>query len=157
MNIEIWSVGKESEPYIGDGVKNYLDKAKPFASVSLHILPSPKKLVTAEPPILKKAEGEMILSRIGPQHHLIVLDERGKSLTSPQWASYFEGCMNSSVRTLVILIGGAFGVSEEVRQRAKGVWSLSALVLPHGIVRLLVAEQVYRAYSIIHRLPYHHV
>jgi 23S rRNA (pseudouridine1915-N3)-methyltransferase len=157
MVVEIWSVGKESEAYIAAGVKSYLEKARPYVSVSLVILPSPKKLVTAEPAILKKAEGEMILQKLGPQHHLIALDERGKGLTSLQWAQYFEGCMNNSVKTLVLLIGGAFGLSEEVRAAAKGVWSLSPLVLPHGLVRLLVSEQVYRAYAIINRLPYHHV
>jgi 23S rRNA (pseudouridine1915-N3)-methyltransferase len=84
------------------------------------------------------------------------LDVRGKQLDSPQWAEAFQTLLNAGTRTLVLLIGGAFGVSDAVRGRAAQVWSLSKLVFPHQLVRLIVAEQVYRAFSILHRSPYHH-
>jgi 23S rRNA (pseudouridine1915-N3)-methyltransferase len=78
-------------------------------------------------------------------------------LSSPQWAQRFQQCMNQGVRTLVILIGGAYGVTDRVRQSAREVWSLSSLVFPHQMVRLIAAEQVYRAFSILNNSPYHHV
>jgi 23S rRNA (pseudouridine1915-N3)-methyltransferase len=98
----------------------------------------------------------MILKKLQAQHYLILLDERGKMLDSTQWASQFQSFMNQGVRTLVILIGGAFGVTDAVRDRANQVWSLSKLVFPHQLVRLMIAEQVYRAFSILKNTPYHH-
>jgi 23S rRNA (pseudouridine1915-N3)-methyltransferase len=157
MNIEIWSLGKENEPHIEPGVQHYLQKVKPYAPVSLQVLQLPKKLATTDPTRLKALEEELILKRLTPQHYLILLDERGKQLDSPQWANQMQQLMNQGVRTAVILIGGAYGVSDNVKKAAKQVWSLSALVFPHQLVRLVVAEQLYRAYSILHNTPYHHV
>ena len=77
-------------------------------------------------------------------------------LSSPQRAQEFQQLMNQGTKTLVILIGGAYGVSEQVKRQAKQVWSLSSLVFPHQLVRLILAEQVYRAFSIINNSPYHH-
>lgn len=156
MNIEIWSVGKESDPFIEEGLRHYFQKTKPYAAVELVLLQLPKKLATADPARSKQLEEELILKRLQPHHYLILLDERGKMLNSPQWAQQFQHLMNQGTRTLVLLIGGAYGVSEKVRQDARQVWSLSSLVFPHQLVRLLLAEQVYRAYSILHNSPYHH-
>ena len=98
----------------------------------------------------------MILKKLKPQHYLVLLDEKGKMLSSPQWAKQFQQLMNDSVKTLVLLIGGAYGVSDTIKQQAKQTWSLSPLVFPHQLVRLILAEQVYRAFSILHNSPYHH-
>ena len=154
MNIEIWSIGKESDAFIADGVAHYLKKVRPYVQTSLHILTPPKSLT--DPDRIRAAEEALVLNRLQPAHHLIVLDERGKALTSPGWAQAFQEMMNRSTRTAVLLIGGAHGVSDAVRGRAQGVWSLSSLVFPHQLVRLIVAEQVYRAYSILAGSPYHH-
>lgn len=156
MNIEIWSVGKESDSFIEEGLRHYSQKTKPYAAVELVLLQLPKKLATTDPLRSKQLEEELILKRLQPHHYLILLDERGKMLSSPQWAQQFQNLMNQGTRTLVLLIGGAYGVSDRVRQEARQVWSLSPLVFPHQLVRLLLAEQVYRAYSILHNSPYHH-
>ena len=156
MQVEIWSIGKESDPFIRDGLAYYFSKCKPYATVSLVVIPSPKKAAGAAPDKVKEAEEEVIRGRLKPQHHLVVLDERGKALDSPGWARAFEKMRDSGARTLILLIGGAFGVTETLRNDAKAVWSLSPLVFPHQLVRLIVSEQIYRAFSILHGSGYHH-
>jgi len=156
MNIEIWSVGKENEPFIEDGLAYYFQKTKPYNPVSLVLLQTAKKNATTDIERTKLQEEELILKKLTPSHYLVLLDERGKMLTSPQWAREFQGCMNQGVKTLVLLIGGAFGVTDAVRKRASQTWSLSHLVFPHQLVRLIVAEQVYRSFSILNNSPYHH-
>jgi len=157
MNIEVWSVGKENDSFIEDGVNHYFQKTRPWNSVELVLLQLPKKQVTTDVARTKLMEEEMLLKRLQPHHYLVLLDERGKMLSSPQWSQQFQQCMNQGVKTLVILIGGAFGVSDGVKARANQCWSLSPLVFPHQLVRLVVAEQVYRAFSILNNSPYHHV
>lgn len=157
MNIEIWSIGKESDPFIEEGLRYYFSKTKPWNIVELHVLQLPKKALTTDTELAKKREEEMILKRLQPAHYLVLLDEKGKMLDSVQWAQQFQQMMNTGVKTLVILIGGAFGVTEAVKKQAKQCWSLSVLVFPHQLVRLIVAEQVYRAFSILNNSPYHHV
>lgn len=156
MHIEIWSLGKENDAFIDEGVGYYFRKTQPWNSVELVTLQLPRKQVTADVARARLAEEDMILKRLQPHHYLVVLDERGKMLSSPQWANQMQQMMNQGVKTLVILIGGAFGVTDAVRARARQTWSLSALVFPHQLVRLIVAEQVYRAFSILNNSPYHH-
>lgn len=156
MTIEIWSIGKANEAHLNAAIAHYLQKVKPWCTTELVVIPPPKKGVQPTPEATLAAEEALILKKLGPQHHLILLDERGKALTSPEWAQSFQNLMNNSTRTLVLLIGGAYGVSDAVRARAAQVWSLSKLVFPHQLVRLIVAEQVYRAFSILHNSPYHH-
>lgn len=157
MHIEIWSIGKENEPFIEEGLKYYFQKTKPYNSIDLVILQPSKKQATTDIERTKLQEEEMVMKRLQPQHYLVLLDERGKQLNSVQWSQQFQQMMNMGTKTLVILIGGAFGVTESVRKQAKQVWSLSTLVFPHQMVRLIVAEQVYRAFSIMNNSPYHHV
>lgn len=155
MHIEIWSIGKANESFIEEGLHYYFQKIKPYQSISLEIIPPLKKTPTTTAAI-KKEEEALILKKLKPHHYLILLDENGKQLSSPQWAQQFQQLMNESVKTLVILIGGAYGVSETIKKQAKQTWSLSKLVFPHQLVRLIVAEQVYRSFSILNNSPYHH-
>lgn len=157
MHIEIWSVGKANESFIEVGMQYYFGKTKPYNSIELVLLQLPKKMQTTDITRTKLLEEELILKRLQPNHYLILLDERGKSLDSVQWSNQFQNLMNQGVKTLVLLIGGAFGVSDAVRAQAKQTWSLSLLVFPHQMVRLIVAEQVYRSFSILNNTPYHHV
>jgi 23S rRNA (pseudouridine1915-N3)-methyltransferase len=156
MNIEIWSLGKANEDFIASGLHYYFQKTKPWNPVELVILQLPKKALTTDVNRTKLQEEEMILKKLQPQHYLVLLDERGKTYNSIQWSQQFQQCMNQGVKTLVILIGGAFGVTDNIRKQARQCWSLSNLVFPHQLVRLIVAEQVYRAFSILNHSPYHH-
>lgn len=156
MNIEIWSIGKENESFIDGGIQYYFQKIKPYNNIDLVVLQTPKKAATTDIQKTKQQEEDLILKKLTANHYLVLLDEKGKQLDSIQWSKQFQQMMNQGVKTLVILIGGAYGVSDSVRKQAKQVWSLSSLVFPHQLVRLIVAEQVYRAFSILNNSPYHH-
>ena len=156
MNVEIWSLGKANEDFIASGLQYYFQKTKPWNPVELVILQLSKKTLTTDVARTKQQEEELILKKLQPHHYLVLLDERGKALNSVQWSQQFQQCMNQGVKTLVILIGGAFGVTDAIRKQARQCWSLSNLVFPHQMVRLIVAEQVYRAFSILNNSPYHH-
>jgi 23S rRNA (pseudouridine1915-N3)-methyltransferase len=105
---------------------------------------------------LKKKEGEIILDWLGKDDYLVALDEKGKQFNSEGLAKFIQARANESVRQLVFLIGGAYGLDESVIKRAGHVWSLSELVFPHQLVRLILAEQVYRACTILKNEKYHH-
>ena len=156
MHIEIWSLGKANERFLDAGISHYLVKVNHYNAVKLDILTLPKKLSFPEAEKAKLAEEQLILQRLQPADYLILLDERGKMLRSEQWAAEMQTLMNNATKKVVILIGGAFGVSKAVQQRANQSWSLSTLVFPHQLVRLLAAEQLYRAFSILGHSPYHH-
>lgn len=105
---------------------------------------------------LKKKEGEIILQMLDKQDYVVALDERGKQLTSEGVAEFINTRANESTRRVIFLIGGAFGIHENVLKAAQFKWSLSNLTLPHQLVRLLLAEQLYRAFSILRNEKYHH-
>ena len=104
----------------------------------------------------KQKEGELILSKISATDHLILLDENGKSFNSVGFANELQKKMNAGIKTLVFVIGGPYGFSEEVYNKAKGKISLSAMTFSHQMVRLFVIEQIYRGFTILRNEPYHH-
>jgi 23S rRNA (pseudouridine1915-N3)-methyltransferase len=105
--------------------------------------------------IIKQKEGEMILKRVSPADYLVLMDERGKTYTSIQFAAEINNWMNTSKKTVILTIGGAYGFSDEVKKRANGLISLSSMTFSHQIVRIIM-EQVYRAFTILNNEPYHH-
>lgn len=157
MQIEIWSVGKAHEPFVKDGLAYYFRKIQPYIAVSIVLLPPPKKTAAADEAFIRQEEEVLILKKLQPQHYLILLDERGVLHDSIHWSKQFQHLMNTGVKTVVLLIGGAYGVTDNIRKQARQVWSLSPLVFPHQLVRLIVAEQVYRSFSILRNSPYHHL
>jgi len=105
---------------------------------------------------LKLKEGSMILEWLAPDDYLVALDENGKQVSSEGLANFIQTRSNQSVKKLIFLIGGAYGLDERVLKRANYKWSLSELVFPHQLVRLILAEQVYRACTILRNEKYHH-
>jgi 23S rRNA (pseudouridine1915-N3)-methyltransferase len=105
---------------------------------------------------LKKSEAALLLQQLQKDDYLVLLDERGKQLSSPELAGFIQQRANESHKRLVFLIGGAFGVDEAIVKRADYTWSLSKLVFPHMLVRLILAEQLYRACTILRNEKYHH-
>lgn len=156
MHIEIWSIGKENEPFIDEGIKVYSQRLKTMANVRLQLLRLPRRTAGSDPRTLLLAEEELIMTRLRPQDYLILLDENGKLLNSVQWSEQIQQRMNQGSRRMILLIGGAYGVSQKVKQQAHQIWSLSPLVFPHQLVRLMVYEQVYRSFTLLNGLPYHH-
>ena len=156
MKIQFWSVGKAHEPYVKNGVEDFTKRISKYYPVDWLILPAPKNAGVLSEQDLKKKEGETILGNLQKDDFLIALDERGKQFTSEGLAQLLQTRANNSTRKLVFLIGGAYGIDEAVMKRADFKWSLSQLVFPHQLVRLILAEQVYRACTIISNEKYHH-
>ena len=156
MRIELWSVGKPHEAYVKAGVEDFTKRISNYFKVEWVIIPQPKNAGTMSETDLKKKEGEAILDRLEKDDYLVALDERGKQVSSEGLAMFIQGRANAGSKKLVFLIGGAFGIDETVMKRANYSWSLSQLVFPHQLVRLLLAEQVYRACTILRNEKYHH-
>jgi 23S rRNA (pseudouridine1915-N3)-methyltransferase len=156
MKLSIWSVGKQHESFVKEGIDLFTRRITNYYSVGWNIIAPPKNAAAFDSDLLKNKEGEIILSQLTKDDFFILLDERGKSLTSEQLATFIEQRAIESVKNIVFLIGGAYGVSEPVMQRANLKWSLSRLVFPHQLVRLILAEQIYRACTIIRNEKYHH-
>lgn len=156
MTIEIWSVGKESTAFVEEGVEFYLKRLKPFLPVQMIALAPPRRSKAMDPVSSKNAEEKIILGRLQSHHYLILLDERGKSYSSMQWAEQLGRLRDNNTKTLVFLIGGPWGVTEQVKAASKQIWTLSPLTFPHQLVRLVLSEQIYRAFSILHNSAYHH-
>ena len=156
MKIHFWSVGKTNEAYIKEGVEEFTKRISKYYPVEWTIIPVPKNAAMMSEIDLKKKEGEIVLEWLDKDDYLIALDERGKQFTSEALADFIMKRSNESIRNLVFLIGGAFGMDEAVLFRANQKWSLSSLTFPHQLVRLILAEQVYRACTILRNEKYHH-
>jgi 23S rRNA (pseudouridine1915-N3)-methyltransferase len=156
MNIQLWSVGKNHEPYVKNGVEDFTQRISRYFKVEWNIIPAPKNAEKMNEPELKKKEGEIILNLLGKDDYLVALDERGKQFSSEGLAQFIQTRANESTKRIIFLIGGAYGIDETVMKRANHKWSLSQLVFPHQLVRLILAEQVYRACSILKNEKYHH-
>jgi 23S rRNA (pseudouridine1915-N3)-methyltransferase len=156
MKLQFWSVGKAHEPYVKEGVEMFTKRISNYFTVAWTIIPMPKNAGLLSEMDLKKKEGELILDWLKKEDYLVVLEERGKQLSSEGLAAFLQARANESAKNVVFLIGGAYGVDEAVLNRANYKWSLSQLVFPHQLVRLVLAEQVYRACTILRNEKYHH-
>lgn len=149
--MNIIAIGKKHEKWVLNGIELFEKRLKKPFNLNWDILPHSN---FAEEKA-REEETQRILAKIKPSDFVILLDERGKNISSPELAKIFSnGFVNS--QNFVIVIGGAFGVTEELRKRANFVWSLSKLVFPHQIARLILVEQIYRAQEIYSGGKYHH-
>ena len=151
MPISIFAVGKKHESWVNEGIERYQKRLKVPFMARWVLLPHSGY----NGPKARQEESERILSRLKPEDVVVLLDERGRQLNSPALSDLITQEVNNS-RHLVFIIGGAYGVDETIHSRAKIVWSLSNLVFPHQLVRLLLIEQIYRAQEISLGGAYHH-
>ncbi len=156
MKFQFWSIGKHHDTYVKPGIEEFTKRITHYYPVAWNIIPSPKNAGMLTENELCRKEGESILNALKDDDYLIALDENGKQFSSEVLAGFIQSRANESVRQIVFLIGGAYGLDPMVLQRADYVWSLSSLVFPHQLVRLILAEQVYRACTIIRNEKYHH-
>ncbi len=156
MKIQFWSIGKNNEPYVKAGVEDFTKRISRYFKVDWQIIPVPKNTGMLSETDLKKKEAQLILDWLDRDDYLVLLDEKGRQLSSEGLATFLQDRANESAKKLVFLIGGAFGVDDTVFKRANFTWSLSNLVFPHQLVRLILAEQVYRACTILKNEKYHH-
>jgi 23S rRNA (pseudouridine1915-N3)-methyltransferase len=156
MKIECWAIGKAHETYVWEGVMDFTKRISNYFPVDWQLFNLKKSPGTASPQKWKEEEKLMILSALKPEDWLVSLDEKGKSMSSRRLASFIQERGNESVKRLIFLIGGAYGLDETILQKSKFIWSLSELTFPHRLVRLILAEQLYRACSIGRNEKYHH-
>lgn len=150
MRLRIISIGPKHDPDLKAKIEAYCDRLRSTHPVEWVLVPYSSQ----DGPSARRRESDAIRAKLAPRELVVLLDERGKPLDSPAFAQRLEEWQSRDRLTFVI--GGAYGVDEELRTRADFVWSLSPLVFPHQLVRLLLVEQLYRATCILRSHPYHH-
>jgi len=156
MNIKLLCVGKTDNKQLQTLVDSYSKRLNFYIKYTIETLPDIKNVKNLSEQEQKNKEGALILSKIGPYDHLLLFDENGKTYSSVGFSKYLQKKMNSGIKTLVFVIGGPYGFSEEVYAKAQGKVSLSSMTFSHQMVRLFITEQIYRAYTILKGEPYHH-
>ena len=149
--ITIIAIGKKHESWTSEGIERYSKRLSGPWKIEWVLLPHS----SLEGLRARQDESERILAKLTPLDMVVLLDERGRLLDSPALSATFEELMSSG-RRIVCIIGGAYGVNDELMARANVTWSLSPLVFPHQLVRLILTEQLYRAQCITSNHPYHH-
>lgn len=150
--ITVIAIGKKHDSWVMDGIERYSRRLQGPWKIEWVLLPHS----ALEGASARQEESGRILAKLDARDAVVLLDERGKSLTSPALTDSFQSLLSSG-RRVVCVIGGAYGVDDALMARANLVWSLSPLVFPHQLVRLILTEQVYRMQSIAMGHPYHHV
>ncbi len=156
MNIKLLTIGKTDNKNLQILIDEYSKRLGFYIKFELEIIPDIKNAKNLSEEQLKQKEGQLIISKIPTNSQLILLDEKGKTFTSMQFANEIQKKMNSGIKTLTLVIGGAYGFSDEVYNRANGKISLSNMTFSHQMVRLFITEQLYRAFTILNNEPYHH-
>lgn len=156
MKLTLITVGKTDVKWVKDGLDIYLSRLARYVPFSIDELPQLKNVGNLTQEQIKEKEGQNLLSRIGSSDFVVLLDDKGKELTSMQWAHQLEDWMSHSSQNIVFVIGGAYGFSPSLYQRAQAKLSLSRMTFSHQMVRVIFTEQLYRAFTILKGEPYHH-
>jgi len=156
MDIKIILHGKTEEAYLQEGISKYIQRIKRYITFSELVIAPPKNSKSLNFHDIKIKEGELLLAKIKPTDMLILLDDKGTILDSVDFSEFLQKKMNQGVKNLVFVVGGSYGFSKEVYERANFKLSLSKMTFSHQIIRLLFVEQLYRAFTILNHEPYHH-
>ena len=156
MKLSVVCMGKTKERFIQDGLAKYLRYLKPYADITVKELKEEKIQDLKEAPVIRRKEAEKIFKSIPSNAMLVTLDERGQEFTSHGFAEYLNGSLESGVKEMVFVIGGAMGLDESVNERSHKVIALSRWTLTHEMARLVLLEQLYRAFTIIKGKTYHY-
>lgn len=155
MKITLLVVGKTTSAQVESLIQEYQKRLTHYLPFALQVIPELKNTKALTPDQQKLAEGELILRAVAQSADLVLLDEHGKEFRSIEFADYMQKKMSSG-RDMVFVVGGPYGFSEAVYQRANGKISLSKMTFSHQMVRLFFVEQIYRAMTILRGEPYHH-
>ncbi|MCS6929259.1 MAG: 23S rRNA (pseudouridine(1915)-N(3))-methyltransferase RlmH [Saprospiraceae bacterium] len=154
MKLEVWAIGKTTETYLQTGISHYEQRLSRYLPFVWQTLPAPK-VKHHSPQYIKQQESAVVLAKLHPDDYLILLDERGLLFNSVELAHWLQQCLQMPARRLIFLIGGAYGFSSDLYDRANAQLALSRLTFPHQMVRLFLLEQLYRAMTILRNEPYH--
>jgi len=156
MKICLLVIGKTDTGYFKDAIDEYKNRLEHYIPFEMQIIPDIKNVKNLSTDQQKEKEGELILKSIQPGDYIVLLDERGKEYTSVQFASYIEKKTHTVSKRLVFVIGGPYGFSKSVYEKASEKISLSKMTFSHQMIRLVFTEQLYRAMTILNNEPYHH-
>lgn len=156
MKISVYSIGKTKESYLKEGLALYLLKIKRYNALEWHEFEEVKNAASLPKEELKKKEAKLFLDKLKSGDFVVLLDEKGREFTSQELSREFQFWMNSNKSNVVFLIGGAFGFDEIIEKAANQKIALSQMTFTHQMVRLLLSEQIYRAFTILNNEKYHH-
>ena len=156
MNIKLIAIGKTDDKALQALIDDYTKRLSFYIKFDLDIIPDIKNVKNLSESQQKEKEGELILAKLIPTDQLILLDENGKNFSSVAFSAELQKKMNSGIKTLVFVIGGPYGFSENVYSKSQGKISLSLMTFSHQMVRLFFIEQLYRGFTILRNEPYHH-
>lgn len=156
MKILLIVVGKTVQKWLQDGISEYVSRLGHFVQFEMQVIPDLKNNRSMDFQTQKNLEGQSILKLLQLSDDVFLLDDKGREMTSPEMASWLEKRMSQSSKRLVFIIGGPYGFSPEVYGQVPGRLSLSRMTFSHQMVRLIFVEQLYRAFTILQNLPYHH-
>ena len=156
MTIKLLAVGKTDDKDLKKLIDQYVKRLKHYGKFKIEIIPDIKKSKKMDENLQKQKEGELILAKTQASDILVLLDENGKNFSSVGFSTWLQKQMNTGMKQLIFVIGGPYGFSDEVYQRANQKISLSKMTFSHQMVRLFFTEQIYRAFTILKNEPYHH-
>ena len=156
MKISLLVIGKTDAGYVREGIAEYEKRLQRYVTYEMKVLPDVKNAKNLTEALQKEKEGEMILGEILATDWVVLLDEKGREFTSVEFAGFLAQKMVGSVKKMVFVVGGPYGFSERVYQRANDKISLSRMTFSHQRLRMIFTEQLYRAMTILKGEPYHH-
>ncbi len=155
MNIKLIVVAKTDSKYLQEGIDVYINRLKHYINFEMVTIPALKDLKNSSPDEIKEREAALLLKQLEKSDYIVLLDEHGKEYTSMEYSQYLQKQMNAGTRNLTFVIGGAFGFSPKLHNKAHDKLSLSQMTFSHQMIRLFFVEQLYRAFTILHNEPYH--
>ena len=156
MNIKLIAIGKTDDKELTNLIDNYINRLRFYIKFSFEVIPDLKNAKNLSEPQQKEKEGKLILNQVDTSDVLLLLDEKGKQYDSVAFSEVLQKHMNSGIKQLIFVIGGPYGFSPEVYNRANGKLSLSKMTFSHQMIRLFFIEQLYRGFTILKNEPYHH-
>lgn len=156
MKISLFVVGKTNHNYLSPGIDDYTKRINHYIPFNVQYIADAKNTKNLSQAQQKQAEGQNLLNAFDKSDYVVLLDERGKEFTSKDFSSFIEKKMQTVAKRLVFVVGGPYGFSEDVYQRANEKISLSKMTFPHDLIRLIFTEQLYRSFTIMNNEPYHH-
>ena len=155
LRLTLVSVGRLSEPFIQEGCEFFAERIRRYAALNLIVVPEEKIPSRGKREYILKQEGRRIGAKIRPGVFTVAVDERGKSLSSEAFARSVEIWSNSGLKDVVFILGGPYGLDDFLKEKAEFRLSLSSMTLTHGMAKMLLLEQIYRAFTILKGEPYH--
>lgn len=156
MKIVLLAIGKTTNPHFGAGIDDYLSRVRHYLPMDIEIIPELKNTKSLSADIQKEKEADLLFKALQPGDNVVLLDEHGKTFRSVEFAAWIQKKMTAGIKRLVFVIGGPYGFSPRVYAAYPEKISLSSMTFSHQMIRLIFAEQIYRAMTILNNEPYHH-